>query len=149
MEQVKDLSKTTFERASGNTTPVQVGEILPIGDAKHEQGDVALDFVRQHGGVDYTAEQEKSLVRKIDWVLMPLVWSLPHTHFFFHNALESCTATRDLEPSLVTQSNTLPDVHFLRNSVHGQKRHGPGCHLRPDHGSGLGRSAVLVVLVGF
>lgn len=34
---------------------------------------MALDFVEQHEGFQYTPEQERAVVRKIDMWLMPLV----------------------------------------------------------------------------
>jgi len=37
------------------------------------QGDAALAFLETSEVVTYTREEEKAVVRKIDWVLMPLV----------------------------------------------------------------------------
>jgi sugar phosphate permease len=38
--------------------------------------DEALNFLRQEGETyTFTAEDEKKLVRKIDWMIMPLMWS--------------------------------------------------------------------------
>jgi hypothetical protein len=49
---------------------VEVGEVKDVKNA-----DAALDFLRFEGeGVEMTAEDEKALVRKIDWMIMPLMW---------------------------------------------------------------------------
>ena len=40
---------------------------------RYGQADAALGFLETHGPVAYTAEEERAVVRKIDWVLMPLV----------------------------------------------------------------------------
>lgn len=49
---------------------VEVGEVKDVKNA-----DAALDFLRHEGeGVEMTAEDEKRLVRKIDWMIMPLMW---------------------------------------------------------------------------
>ncbi|KAK3112732.1 hypothetical protein LTR53_010680 [Teratosphaeriaceae sp. CCFEE 6253] len=47
-----------------------VGEVKDVRNA-----DVALDFLRSQGDVrPMTREDEKRLVRKIDWMIMPLMW---------------------------------------------------------------------------
>ncbi|KAK0270701.1 hypothetical protein LTR35_013983 [Friedmanniomyces endolithicus] len=47
-----------------------VGEVKDVSHA-----DAALDFLRSEGEVrPMTAEDEKRLVRKIDWMIMPLMW---------------------------------------------------------------------------
>jgi uncharacterized membrane protein YcaP (DUF421 family) len=46
-------------------------------DEKTQDGDVALAFIEQHGQIEYTPEQEKAVIRKIDLALMPLVNSKP------------------------------------------------------------------------
>jgi hypothetical protein len=42
-------------------------------EEKIQDADVALAFIEQHGRIEYTPEQEKAVIRKIDWALMPLV----------------------------------------------------------------------------
>lgn len=44
-----------------------------IADEKTKDADVALAFIEQHGRIEYTPEQEKAVIRKIDFALMPLV----------------------------------------------------------------------------
>jgi hypothetical protein len=58
-----------------HTTPEELPE-LEIGEVKDvKNADAALDFLRYEGeGVMMTAEDEKRLVRKIDWMIMPLMW---------------------------------------------------------------------------
>ncbi|KAK5679081.1 hypothetical protein LTS10_008738 [Elasticomyces elasticus] len=52
-----------------NSEPI-IGEIKDVRNA-----DVALDFLRSQGDVRaMTPEDEKRLVRKIDWMIMPLMW---------------------------------------------------------------------------
>jgi hypothetical protein len=38
-------------------------------------GDAALAFLRREEIVEFTPEQERKLVRKIDWMIVPLMWS--------------------------------------------------------------------------
>lgn len=56
-------------------TPEEIPE-LEVGEVKDvKNADAALDFLRFEGeGVEMTAEDEKALVRKIDWMIMPLMW---------------------------------------------------------------------------
>lgn len=49
------------------------GEVIQPSDMKRRDGDVALDFIEQHEGFQYTPQQERAVVRKIDLWLMPLV----------------------------------------------------------------------------
>jgi hypothetical protein len=58
-----------------HTTPEELPEV-EIGEVKDvKNADAALDFLRYEGeGVMMTAEDEKRLVRKIDWMIMPLMW---------------------------------------------------------------------------
>jgi hypothetical protein len=58
-----------------HTTPEELPEV-EIGEVKDvKNADAALDFLRYEGeGVTMTAEDEKRLVRKIDWMIMPLMW---------------------------------------------------------------------------
>jgi sugar phosphate permease len=39
-----------------------------------KDGDAALAFLRSEAIVEFTPEQEKKLVRKIDWMIVPLMW---------------------------------------------------------------------------
>lgn len=53
-----------------NPEDVQVGAVTDIKDA-----DAALDFLRHEGvAKQMTPEDEARLVRKIDWMIMPLMW---------------------------------------------------------------------------
>ncbi|KAL2026057.1 hypothetical protein VTO58DRAFT_103241 [Aureobasidium pullulans] len=58
-----------------HATPEELPEV-EIGEVKDvKNADAALDFLRHEGeGVEMTAEDEKRLVRKIDWMIMPLMW---------------------------------------------------------------------------
>ena len=49
------------------------GEIIKVTDVKLGEADVALGFIEQHEGFTYTPDQEKAVLRKIDFWLMPLV----------------------------------------------------------------------------
>ncbi|KAK5165691.1 uncharacterized protein LTR77_008614 [Saxophila tyrrhenica] len=62
--------KSDIESQSPPRAP-SVGIVKDVSDA-----DAALDFLRGEGPVrPMTAEDEKRLVRKIDWMVMPLMWS--------------------------------------------------------------------------
>jgi hypothetical protein len=53
---------------------VEIGSTAVIQEAKG--GDEALRFLKnQHVVGELTAEEEKKLVRKIDWMIMPLMWT--------------------------------------------------------------------------
>ncbi|KAI4720151.1 major facilitator superfamily transporter [Aureobasidium sp. EXF-10727] len=58
-----------------HSTPEEVPEV-EVGEVKDvKNADAALDFLRHEGeGVDMTEDDEKRLVRKIDWMIMPLMW---------------------------------------------------------------------------
>lgn len=48
----------------------EIGEVKDVSNA-----DAALDFLRHESGAgEMTAADEKKLVRKIDWMIMPLMW---------------------------------------------------------------------------
>lgn len=50
-----------------------IGEVKDIGNVKDQ--DAALDFLRNGGDVQpMTAADEKTLLRKIDWRIMPLMF---------------------------------------------------------------------------
>lgn len=62
-----------------HSTPEELGPELAIGEVQDvkdvKNADAALDFLRHEGEVvEMTAEDEKKLVRKIDWMIMPLMW---------------------------------------------------------------------------
>lgn len=59
-----------------SATPRNHSEVPEIGEVKDVQNaDAALDFLRQEGDVrPMTVEDEKRLRRKIDWMIMPLMW---------------------------------------------------------------------------
>lgn len=48
-------------------------EVVEDFAGKHHHADAALEFVENHEGVTFTEAEENALVRKIDWILMPLV----------------------------------------------------------------------------
>ncbi|CAK1363488.1 unnamed protein product [Cercospora beticola] len=50
-------------------------EVGEVKDYVTHDGDAALDFLRQEADVrPMAAEDEKRLVRKIDWMIMPIMW---------------------------------------------------------------------------
>lgn len=59
-----------------HSTPEELSPEVEIGEIKDvKNADAALDFLRhEEGAVEMTAEDEKRLVRKIDWMVMPLMW---------------------------------------------------------------------------
>ncbi|OAL03728.1 MFS general substrate transporter [Phaeosphaeriaceae sp. SRC1lsM3a] len=68
------------EKKSGASSPhphsdIEVGSVGIVEDTSHD-GDEALRFLKnQHDVGELTAEEEKKLVRKIDWMIIPLMWS--------------------------------------------------------------------------
>lgn len=69
---IKDKEKPASV-CPGDTSPeIQIGEVKDVKNA-----DAALDFLRHEEGnnEEMTDEDEKRLVRKIDWMVMPLMWS--------------------------------------------------------------------------
>lgn len=73
------ISGTMFEphdkEKALHATPEELPEV-EVGEVKDvKNADAALDFLRHEGeGIEMTAEDEKRLVRKIDWMIMPLMW---------------------------------------------------------------------------
>jgi len=54
---------------------VEVGSVGVVEEVSKD-GDEALRFLKnQHAVGEMTAEDEKKLVKKIDWMIMPLMWS--------------------------------------------------------------------------
>ena len=53
--------------------PIARLQSLEVGEPLHEHADEALRFIEQHQGFTYTPEQDKSVLKKIDRHLMPLV----------------------------------------------------------------------------
>lgn len=69
MSDIMDKEKAVDSPPSRAPSP-GIGEVTDI-----KNGDAALDFLRHEGSVaQMTAEDEKRLVRKIDWMIMPLMW---------------------------------------------------------------------------
>lgn len=50
------------------------GAVVDVPLEKHQDADVALKFVEEHEGITFTKEEEQAVLRKIDWVLMPLMF---------------------------------------------------------------------------
>ncbi|KAF1945047.1 MFS general substrate transporter [Clathrospora elynae] len=65
---------------SGDSSPsphpdVETGSVAFIDDGTSKNGDEALRFLKNaHHVGELTPEGEKKLVRKIDWMIMPLMW---------------------------------------------------------------------------
>lgn len=70
MFEAQDKEKALHTPQPEEIPEVEVGEVKDVKNA-----DAALGFLRFEGeGVEMTAEDEKALVRKIDWMIMPLMW---------------------------------------------------------------------------
>jgi hypothetical protein len=71
--------QATHDSKSGHLSPtpdsdVEVGSVGAVDETP--DGDEALRFLKnQHAVGEMTAEEERSLVRKIDWMIMPLMWA--------------------------------------------------------------------------
>jgi hypothetical protein len=71
--------KTVGDAKSGGSSPspesdIEIGHIA-ILDEPSKEVDEALHFLKnQHDVGTLTPEDERKLVRKIDWMIMPLMW---------------------------------------------------------------------------
>ncbi|PSK60358.1 High-affinity nicotinic acid transporter [Elsinoe australis] len=66
----KDI-ESTQPRPESPTDSVEKGEVIDVSKA-----DAALAFLRDRGDVpEMTPQDEKRLIRKIDWMIMPLMWA--------------------------------------------------------------------------
>lgn len=71
---------TVRDSKSGDSSPsphpdVEIGSVAFV-EKTSKDGDEALRFLKnQHDVAELTPEDEKRLVRKIDWMIMPLMWS--------------------------------------------------------------------------
>ena len=66
-----------YESKSGNTSPSPPNSDIEIGivEEPSKNGDEALKFLKSaHDVGTLTPEDERRLVRKIDWMIMPLMW---------------------------------------------------------------------------
>jgi hypothetical protein len=75
--QEKEMSR---DSKSGDSSPVpqsdlEIGSVAVV-DERSKDGDEALRFLKnQHDVGEMTVEEEKKLLRKIDWMVMPLMWA--------------------------------------------------------------------------
>jgi hypothetical protein len=69
--------KVVDEFRSGGTSTAPDSDVeIGIVEEPFNNGDEALRFLKNaHDVGELTAEGEKVLVRKIDWMIMPLMWS--------------------------------------------------------------------------
>jgi hypothetical protein len=69
--------EVVHEFKSGGTSPAPDSDVeIGIVEEPSNNGDEALRFLKNaHDVGELTAEGEKALVRKIDWMIMPLMWS--------------------------------------------------------------------------
>jgi len=58
------------EDEPGQSVDIEVKNGLPVGKA-----DAALEFLHDEDTAVATEVNEKALVRKIDWMIMPLMWA--------------------------------------------------------------------------
>ena len=66
----KDVEAPTLRRDDSDASKPQIGEVKDVRNA-----DAALEFLRSEGEVrEMTKEDEKKLLRKIDWMIMPLMF---------------------------------------------------------------------------
>jgi hypothetical protein len=78
---MSDLEKPTARDSKSGDSPsppqsdLEVGSVAVLEEASKD-GDEALRFLKsQHAVGEMTEEEEKKLIRKIDWMIMPLMWS--------------------------------------------------------------------------
>jgi hypothetical protein len=77
MNLIEKRASHDFKDGNSPPTPssdIEVGSVAIAEDSKG--GDEALRFLKnQHAVGELTAEEEKKLVSKIDWMIMPLMWT--------------------------------------------------------------------------
>jgi hypothetical protein len=72
--------QTIRDSKSGDSSPspqsdIEIGSVAVVEEVPKD-GDEALRFLKSHHAVgELTIEDEKKLLRKIDWMVMPLMWS--------------------------------------------------------------------------
>jgi hypothetical protein len=78
---MSDLEKPTARDSKSGDSPspprsdLEVGSVAVLEETSKD-GDEALRFLKsQHAVGEMTEEEEKKLIRKIDWMIMPLMWS--------------------------------------------------------------------------
>lgn len=52
---------------------IEAKETSPVASSK---ADAALDFLQSGDSVSFSEVEEKALVRKIDWMIVPLMWAV-------------------------------------------------------------------------
>lgn len=67
--------------------------------ARYDQADAALGFIENHGPVTYTPEEERAVLKKIDWVLMPLM-IVSYTIQYMDKSVMAQSAIYDLQTDL-------------------------------------------------
>lgn len=73
------------EDERGQSVDIDVKNGLPAGKA-----DAALEFLRDEDTAVATEVNEKALVRKIDWMIMPLMWAAYNLQYLDKVLSRSC-----------------------------------------------------------
>lgn len=81
---------------------------------KGGQGDAALAFLETSEVVTYTRKEEKAIVRKIDWVLMPLV-----CHVYYLRCMILIFLSYSSISAFVYLQLFCADDYLVHNSVYG------------------------------
>jgi hypothetical protein len=68
------------------------------GTIQDGKADAALDFLRTGDNLDATEVDEKTLVRKIDWMIMPLMWAAYNLQYL-DKVLSRCSIGSTKMPS--------------------------------------------------
>jgi hypothetical protein len=68
-------------------------EVSVVSEEKSVLVDSALNFLREAGEPTFSLEEEKALVRKVDWMLMPLLAAVYFLQFVDKN-LSTCLHQR-------------------------------------------------------
>lgn len=75
------------------------------GIVQDGKADAALDFLRAEDNLGATEVDEKALVRKIDWMIMPLMWAAYNLQYL-DKVLSRCSMGSRKMPPFESQSNT-------------------------------------------
>lgn len=110
-----DAEKRFGDSSSRPNSDVEVGRVGVVENTPGD-GDEALRFLKnQHDVGELTAEEEKKLLRKIDWMIMPLMWSCYCLQY-----LDKTLGMKDIDTSTMSWFGT---ILICRSKL--RSRHGP------------------------
>jgi hypothetical protein len=71
-----DYSNSVLRPVPGTDDSIMDIEAKKFSPAASTEADAALGFLASEGTAAFTEIDEKKLVRKIDWMIVPLMWAI-------------------------------------------------------------------------